>query len=209
MTISSTPDATGIVGHTFGNGRLLQFVSSARHIGGGAWWNPGLASWLLPGSDEPVAVAGCHHELVFPLTSNDDGALSLGMTTTTAETDTTKILTEAQPSTCEVIWTDDGVAVTEATPGTHRLLAASHSLASRCRHQEMSRRSSSSILGCASPTVRTSSSSMSKERSSAERDCPTGTRTSGSCAHWSASISKSRPTPCAGGSPVPLRHRQD
>lgn len=119
MTISSTPGALGIVGPSFRAGRLLQFMGSARHIEGGAQLNPGLALRLLPGADEPVAVAGCHHGLVSPLTMNDDGALSFGTIITPAETDTMKTLTGAQPYSCEVVPTDDGCAVSESTPA-HR-----------------------------------------------------------------------------------------
>lgn len=109
-------DATGIVDITFGSGRLLQFVSSARHISGGAWLNPGLALRLLPGADEVVTVAGCRHELVSSLTKSGDGGLSFGTSITSAQIDTTETVADGQSYECEIVPTNDGFIVTESTP---------------------------------------------------------------------------------------------
>ncbi len=109
-------DATGVVDITFGSGRLLQFVSSVRHLGGGGWLNPGLAFRGTAGMDDVLAVASCRHELVSPLATTEHGGLSFDTTLTLPEDALSGVLEEGQAYRCEVAATDDGIAVTESTP---------------------------------------------------------------------------------------------
>jgi len=56
-----TYDATGLVDLTFGAGRLLHFVSAARHLSGGPWLVPGLALRERAGASPVTAVGGRQH----------------------------------------------------------------------------------------------------------------------------------------------------
>jgi hypothetical protein len=117
-------DGTGLVDLTFGTGRLLQFVSSARHLAGGGWVNPGLALRSAPGADEVLAVASCTHELVTALHRVGDQSLAYETRLRPGEQQLSEDLVDGQPYRCTVLGTGDGVEVTESTPGWsgHRTL---------------------------------------------------------------------------------------
>ncbi len=70
-----TYDATGLVDLTFGAGRLLHFVSAARHVSGGDWIVPGLAVRVASGSAPIQAIGSRHHHC-----TGLDGAGSAGVT---------------------------------------------------------------------------------------------------------------------------------
>lgn len=120
-------DGTGIVDLTFGPGRLLQFVSSARQLGpstgsgnGRAWLNPGLAVRPGPGATQVSAVCGRLHKIATPLRSDGEGRLTYA-TTIEALTEVEDDLLADQSYRCDVAVTTDGVDVTETTPGALHL----------------------------------------------------------------------------------------
>lgn len=110
-------DATGLVDLTFGSGRLLQFVSSARHLSGGGWLNPGLA--LRPSAElgDLLALSGCRHEPTVPLVRLSERSLGFESMVRPGAEQTLDDLADGQAYRCEVVGTDTGVQVTESTPG--------------------------------------------------------------------------------------------
>jgi hypothetical protein len=105
-----TYDATGLVDLTFGSGRMLHFVSAARHLSGGPWLVPGLG--LRDGlGAEPVAVAGAlQHRVVASLTRPEAAALAF-------ETTMSGDGGELWPYRWQGALTRTGVDVVESVPG--------------------------------------------------------------------------------------------
>ncbi|WP_432503311.1 hypothetical protein [Kineococcus arenarius] len=71
-----TYDASGPVDLTFGSGRRLQFVSAARHLGGGPWLVPGLAVRAQPGPTPVEALCASPRRLTAPLGTLPGAGLS-------------------------------------------------------------------------------------------------------------------------------------
>ncbi|GAA2094449.1 hypothetical protein GCM10009841_04940 [Microlunatus panaciterrae] len=117
-------DATGIVDLTFGSGRLLQFVSSARHLAGGPWLNPGLAVRPGAGATLVTPLGARRQTLASPLHDHLDGGLAFETILAESDTDTDNDPVAGQRYRCEVRLTTSGLDVREATPGAshHRSL---------------------------------------------------------------------------------------
>ncbi|HEY8788986.1 MAG TPA: hypothetical protein VIM10_07645 [Actinopolymorphaceae bacterium] len=106
-------DGTGLVDVTFGVGRMLQFVSSARHRSGGPWINLGLGLRSEPARTPTVVVSGRRHRFV-------DAGLAGGQLTVD-----TVIEPLAEGDDPVAGWafrgqwrpTPDGIEVVEGTPG--------------------------------------------------------------------------------------------
>ncbi|WP_432485102.1 hypothetical protein [Kineococcus esterisolvens] len=71
-----TYDASGLVDLTFGSGRQLQFVSAARHLSGGPWLVPGLATRAQPGPTAFEALCASPRRLTAPLSTLPGAGLS-------------------------------------------------------------------------------------------------------------------------------------
>ena len=70
-----TYDASGPVDVTFGSGRRLQFVSAARHVDGGPWLVPGLATRTGPGAVPVTALCALPRRLLAPLRTREGAGL--------------------------------------------------------------------------------------------------------------------------------------
>lgn len=105
-----TYDATGLVDLTFGAGRLLQFVSAARHLTGGPWLVPGLAVRDRAGAGQVGVLCGAQHELVALLASSLRAGLVFETTLVDGDL-------AGQAYRWEGSLTDTGVTVVETLPG--------------------------------------------------------------------------------------------
>lgn len=110
-------DATGLVDVSFGSGRLLNFVTAARHLSGGPWLTPGLAVRRMPGASLVSAVCGRLHELVSGLRSHPEGGLSFETRILPLPEATNDDELADQGYRCAVSVTHAGLDVLETTPG--------------------------------------------------------------------------------------------
>lgn len=109
-------DSTGLVDLTFGAGRSLQFVTAARHLGGGPWLNPGMGVRSGSGTSLVQSVCGREHEVITPLTATDDGlAVETRVLPTDAEPGDDQL--DGRTYRFEVTATEAGVEVTESLSG--------------------------------------------------------------------------------------------
>ncbi|WP_432536598.1 hypothetical protein [Kineococcus arenarius] len=125
-----TYDASGLVDLTFGSGRRLQFVSAARHLGGGPWLVPGLAVRAQPGPTAVEALCAAPRRLTEPLSTSASGGLSfeallLEAGAGTGEGDRSAAGAAGRCHRWSVRLEEDGVEVTEVLedwPGWRTLL---------------------------------------------------------------------------------------
>ncbi len=107
-------DGNGLVDVTFGAGRLLQIATSARHLSGGPWFNPGLGVRAEPGRTTTAVVSGLPHHLDGPGLTGLDGQGIATQTILRPEDDEHPLTGWTYRMTVRVV--DDGVDVTEGTP---------------------------------------------------------------------------------------------
>lgn len=112
-------DGNGLVDVTFGAGRLFQIATSARHLGGGPWFNPGLGVRAEPGRTATAVISGLTQRPAGDgLRAASDGGLELE---TVIEPDEAEhpMAGWAYRLTVQPVDGPDGtgIDVTEATPG--------------------------------------------------------------------------------------------
>ncbi len=107
-------DGTGLVDLTVGAGRVLQIASSARHLSGGPWFNPGLGIRAEPGRTPTSVVSAHRHALSGEGLRADAGAIAFD-SEIAGDDDDDPIA--GWPYRFHAAVGADGVDVTEATPG--------------------------------------------------------------------------------------------
>ena len=195
-----TYDATGLVDLTFGAGRLLHFVSAARHVSGGPWLVPGLALRERAGASPVTAVGGRQHA-VTELAGADGG---LHFTSVLSPTDDATQLAYRFEATV----TDRGVEVAESTPGrsghVSLLLPYLRDLGSG-----LQTRPRSPIRACGSLWATSGWSLPSRGKSNGRPTSRTATKVGVESAGWSGSTCESRLRCCAGRWSVRRHDRRD
>lgn len=113
-------DGAGLVDVSFGSGRLLQLVSSVRHLSGGPWFNPGLAVRLLPGRTPTSVLSGLTHRPTrLEAIRGDDDAVGVALATVVEGGEDNPLAGWEYTMTVTLYGCRDhaGIDVVEATPG--------------------------------------------------------------------------------------------
>lgn len=113
-------DGSGVVDLTFGPDARLNLVSSARHLSGGPWFNPGLAIKKSPNRTETVPLSAISHspESGSPARRADDRIGVVAKSILATDDDSSPV--HGCQSVMAVSVTSDGIEVTETLDHDHQ-----------------------------------------------------------------------------------------